>query len=193
MTGRAKPPARPERIVLRDPRAIKALAHPARLAVLDELMAGRELTATDAAAVAGMSPSAMSYHLRELAKWSIIRPAVSGDGRERRWRMAEGGFAIEPDQPQTAAAAGATLTARMLDRQREDVLDWFAHQDREQEWQQGTTIAISRLWLTAPEAEALSQALLAAVERLPHRTREDHPAAARAVSIGVVVVPEKDR
>ena len=52
--------------MLTDPRAIKALAHPARLAVIDELFAGRQLTATECAEIAGLSPSAMSYHLRAL-------------------------------------------------------------------------------------------------------------------------------
>ena len=54
------------KVMLTDPRAIKALAHPARLAVIDELFAGRQLTATECAEIAGLSPSAMSYHLRAL-------------------------------------------------------------------------------------------------------------------------------
>ena len=61
-----------KQVVLSDPRAIKALAHPARLAVIDELFAGRELTATECAQVAGLSLSAMSYHLRALEKWGIV-------------------------------------------------------------------------------------------------------------------------
>jgi DNA-binding transcriptional ArsR family regulator len=63
------------RIVLSDPRAIRALAHPARLALLEALLAGEELTATEAASVTGLSPSATSYHLKALERWGIWRPA----------------------------------------------------------------------------------------------------------------------
>src|ERR1700709_2206920 len=75
---------------LTDPRAIRALAHPARLAVLDALTdVDKTITATQAAQLTGLSPSAMSYHLRALAKWGIVRVADGAadvDGRERRWR-----------------------------------------------------------------------------------------------------------
>ena len=63
---------------LRDARAIRALAHPARLAVMDALTGRATITATEAAEVAGLSPSAMSYHLRALAKWGIVREAEPG-------------------------------------------------------------------------------------------------------------------
>ena len=35
------------KIVLTDPRAIRALAHPARLAIIEALLPGEELTATE--------------------------------------------------------------------------------------------------------------------------------------------------
>ncbi len=74
---------------LSDPKAIRALAHPARLTVIEELYSGRELTATECADLAGLSPSAMSYHLRSLAKAGIVERAdATGDGRERPWRAA---------------------------------------------------------------------------------------------------------
>ena len=61
----ARPVASPdqETLHLRDPRDIRALAHPARLAILDALAAGDELTATECAALTALSPSATSYHL----------------------------------------------------------------------------------------------------------------------------------
>ena len=77
----AASPAPNEMVVLRDPRAIKALAHPARLAVIDEFFAGRRLTATECAEIAGLSASAMSYHLRALEKWGIIRRSEATRGR----------------------------------------------------------------------------------------------------------------
>ncbi|MEP6853466.1 MAG: winged helix-turn-helix domain-containing protein [bacterium] len=182
---------KPERVVLRDPASIKALAHPARLAVLDEFLKHRELTATECAAIAGLSPSAMSYHLRSLARWGIITPAGSPDGRERRWKLAPGGFAIIPDQPAASAAASTLLVSRLLERQRGAVLGWFADQAGETDWQDATVITTSAVMLTPAEAQAVGQVLIEAVEALPRRDTTDAPPGARSVLIGVTVVPEK--
>ncbi|HEU5265869.1 MAG TPA: helix-turn-helix domain-containing protein [Jatrophihabitans sp.] len=97
-----------------DPRAIKALAHPARLTVLDALADGDELTATECAAVASISPSAMSYHLRALEKWGFVqRAASSTDGRERPWRGVPGGWTVDAlPNAAAATAASASSTAR---------------------------------------------------------------------------------
>jgi DNA-binding transcriptional ArsR family regulator len=189
--GSAKP--RREPVVLRDPKAIKALAHPARLAVLEEFMAKRELTATECATIAGLSPSAMSYHLRSLAKWGIITPTDSDDGRERRWKMAEGGFLVEPDQPIASAAASVMIVSKILDRQRSDVLHFLNNQAREPvDWQDNLTISTSTYWLTADEARALGKTLMDAVDVFQDRTPEAHPDGARQLTLGIVVVPERD-
>ena len=67
---------------------MRALAHPARLAIMEHLNStGRRRTATECAEIVGLSPSATSYHLRELAKVGLIEEAPSrGDGRERVWQ-----------------------------------------------------------------------------------------------------------
>ena len=187
--------ARREPVILRDPKAIKALAHPARLAVLEEFMAKRELTATECADIAGLSPSAMSYHLRSLAKWGIITPTDSRDQRERRWKLAEGGFQVEPDQPIASAAASATLAARILDRQRADVLAFFNNQAAEPpDWRDAVTVSTSTFWLTADEAHALGKTVMDLVDELQHRAEGgNRPPDARATQIGIVIVPERER
>lgn len=79
-----------------DPKAIRALAHAARLEVISELYSSQvSRTATELAAQTGLTPSAMSYHLRALRKWGIVVPApTAGDARERRWKAAGTDFAI---------------------------------------------------------------------------------------------------
>ena len=79
-----------------DPKAIRALAHAARLEVISELYSTQvSRTATELAAQTGLTPSAMSYHLRAPQKWGIVEPAAtSGDARERRWRAAGTDFTI---------------------------------------------------------------------------------------------------
>ena len=183
--------SRREPVVLRDPRAIKALAHPARLAVLEEFMAKRQLTATECADIAGQSPSAMSYHLRSLAKWGIITRAESSDGRERRWKLVDGGFYLEPDQPIASAAASATLVARILDRQRADVLRFLNRQaDETPQWREALTVSTSTYWLTAAEAMALEKVITSVVDEYQDRTESDRPEDSRAMQIGVVIVPD---
>ena len=83
-------------VVITDPKAIRALAHSARLEVISELYATQvSHTATELAARTGLTPSAMSYHLRALQKWGIVAPAENaGDARERRWKAAGNDFTI---------------------------------------------------------------------------------------------------
>lgn len=88
---------RPEKTVeITDPKAIRALAHAARLEVISELYESQlSRTATELAAQTGLTPSAMSYHLRALQKWGIVVPAeTTGDARERRWKAAGTDFNI---------------------------------------------------------------------------------------------------
>lgn len=79
-----------------DPKAIRALAHAARLEVISELYSTQaSRTATELAAQTGLTPSAMSYHLRALQKWGIVVPApTAGDARERRWKAAGTDFTV---------------------------------------------------------------------------------------------------
>ncbi|WP_446666678.1 ArsR/SmtB family transcription factor [Flexivirga sp. B27] len=75
-------------LTLTDPRAIRVLAHEVRQQLMDELSGGEVLTATEAAKRCGITPSAMSYHLRAMERWGIVERVESADGRERPWRMA---------------------------------------------------------------------------------------------------------
>ncbi|MGW9414803.1 ArsR/SmtB family transcription factor [Arthrobacter cupressi] len=83
-------------VEITDPKAIRALAHAARLEVISELYESQlSRTATELAAQTGLTPSAMSYHLRALQKWGIVVPAeTTGDARERRWKAAGTEFNI---------------------------------------------------------------------------------------------------
>lgn len=89
---------RSEELVLTDPRAYRVLAHGVRRQLLDVLATVDQLTATQAAQEVGITPSAMSYHLRALEKWGIVeRVAASGDGREHPWRLAARNITFKTD------------------------------------------------------------------------------------------------
>jgi DNA-binding transcriptional ArsR family regulator len=72
----------------RDPRRLRAIAHPLRLRILDVMALCGPLTATEVAALVGHSPANCSWHLRQLARYGFITEAGDGSGRRRPWRMA---------------------------------------------------------------------------------------------------------
>lgn len=103
-------------LTLTDPRAIRALAHPARLAVVDRLFAGEVLTATECARGVGLSASAMSYHLRALEKWGVVERAPATDARERPWRARGTDLRLGPAGGLEVVAARNEVADLMLHR-----------------------------------------------------------------------------
>src|ERR1700723_3575892 len=124
---------------LTDPRMMRALAHQARIAIWAHLGLRGPATATECAEIAGLSPSACSYHLRTLARYGFVEEdlASAADGRERPWRARLIAFTLE-DRPDSSAgervasrllvenlrAAAEEIRARYLDRQYEYPADW---------------------------------------------------------------------
>ena len=94
---------------LTDPRAMRAMAHPVRLALMEALNHHGPLTATEAADHVGESPSNCSFHLRQLAKYGFVEEAEGGTGRQRPWRTVNVGmrFTDVQEDADTAMAAGA--------------------------------------------------------------------------------------
>lgn len=67
---------------------LKALASPIRRKILRYLDDHGQATSTTVAAALGESTGTTSYHLRLLARHSLIEEAGATDGRERWWRKA---------------------------------------------------------------------------------------------------------
>ena len=80
--------ARPD---LRDPRVLRAIAHPARNRILTELDASGPLRAADIAVRLGIPANQASFHLRQLAKFGLVEedPAAARDKRDRVWKATE--------------------------------------------------------------------------------------------------------
>ena len=122
--GEAPPGARGDdlpvdrgRLNLTDPKAIRALAHPVRWALLEALGQAGTLTATQASEMLGESPANCAFHLRTLAKYGFVEEAGGGRGRERPWRQTYDGMSwrARTDDPQASEAAEA-LEQVWLDR-----------------------------------------------------------------------------
>jgi DNA-binding transcriptional ArsR family regulator len=90
-----------------DARAMRALAHPVRLALLEALAHAGTLTATQASELLGESPANCAFHLRTLAKYGYVVEAGGGKGRERPWRRAHTMLQITTDQDDPSVAIAA--------------------------------------------------------------------------------------
>lgn len=176
-----------------DPKTIKALTHPARLVAIEELFAGRELTATEAAHLAGVSASAMSYHLRALERAGLIeRAAHGGDGRERPWRARGERMAVNSGGSAASLAATATLARSVVDRLRTELSQWLARsRDEDPVWREVSGVASARLWLTAEEAAEVDKVISALVDRFRGRGPGSTPGA-RPMHLAVLLFPSDD-
>ncbi|HEU5006952.1 MAG TPA: helix-turn-helix domain-containing protein [Jatrophihabitantaceae bacterium] len=187
---RTSPKRRPP-VVLTEAADIKALTHPARLAVIDEFFGGRELTATECAEIAQVSPSAMSYHLRALEKVGIIeRSDASGDGRQRPWRAAGSELVVKPSSAVAATAASAVLVGTALEAIRREVDAWVARdRDEPEDWRDVAMLASGRLWLTADELSAMIATIKEQGDQYRDRTASNRPEGSRRVRLGVQLFP----
>ena len=183
-------------LLLTHPQGLRAIAHPARAHAIDRLFDGDPLTATELAAELAISPSAMSYHLRELAKWGIVeRDEASGDGRERPWRAAGRGLSVQPESVTPGNRVIAqTWIARYLDRLVDRVgrlADDLAGDDGAPGRPRGSA-SYSALWLTEEERERLVEALDAVFrdQQPTHRTPRHHPEGARRYEAWTFVLPQ---
>jgi DNA-binding transcriptional ArsR family regulator len=90
-----------------DARAMRALAHPLRIALLEALVHTGTLTATQASELLGESPANCAFHLRTLGKYGYVVEAGGGKGRERPWRRAHTSLHITTEQEDPGAAVAA--------------------------------------------------------------------------------------
>ena len=202
MPADSKPPTRQvgtrteNTLHLRDPRDIRALAHPARMAIVDALASGDELTATECAELTGLSPSATAYHLKFLERYGFAEPAPArDDGRERPWRATDRGPLVDIDTSTPAgAAAAAAVGLAYLDRSRSIAEAFVASAHAEpRDWQDVTRLSNSDLWLTVEETRKVNADLAAVLEPYRGRTRADRPDGARRLRIMNMVVPHRRR
>ena len=182
------------KIVLSDPRAIRALAHPARLAIIEALFSGDELTATECAALTGLSPSATSYHLKALERWGIVEAGQPrADGRDRPWKAKGRSIEVSSQVPRGTVLAESAVLETFLDRNRALVGEFLDHQASEPpEWRDAAELASSDYWLTAEELAEVSQALRSVLQPYADRRRGSRPDKSRRVRVMRLIVPRTE-
>jgi predicted transcriptional regulator len=156
------------RLNLTDPKAIRALAHPVRWALLEALGQAGTLTATQASEMLGESPANCAFHLRTLAKYGFVEEAGGGRGRERPWRQSYDGMSwrTRTDDPQASQAA-EMLDQVWLDRSLTRARRGLTQMAR---WPKGLEDSLgattSRLYVTPAEADEVYTEISAVFERL---------------------------
>ena len=180
-------------IALTDPHMMRALAHPARIAIWQHLGLEGPATATECAAVAGLSPSACSYHLRTLAKYGFVEEdrLHSADGRERPWRAKIVAFhVLDGPGPPAVRDAARLLNASVL-ASVEELRE--SYRDREsqypEEWQAALGANYDVMHVTPDELNHLRLRLIELFGEYRRLSRDERPPGARRVQVAVDLVP----
>lgn len=99
------------------PEALKALAHPLRIRILDELSMYGPLTASGLGERLGESSGATSYHLRQLEKHGLVREVADrGTARERWWERRPGSIST-PEPHEFPAGSAERLASQLIENE----------------------------------------------------------------------------
>jgi Helix-turn-helix domain len=182
-----------EPLRLTDPKAMRALAHPVRMALLDLLGVAGTLTATQASEVLGESPANCAFHLRTLAKYGFVGEAGGGRGRERPWTRTRRTISIsstQQDDPQAAVAAGA-LGSVYFERWVERARRVFGSHERLPGWERATRMSRSAVFMTAEEADQMGREIQDIIDRYEARERDpsQRPAGTLPVEVATFISP----
>ena len=158
-------------LALSDPRALRALAHPTRLALIGLVRREGALTATQAARRLGETPQRCTFHFTQLAKYGFVEEAPGGHGRERPWRAtaARTSWPSAPEGPEMAAAA-SLVESVLAERYFEELMTWLECKPVESAaWQEAAQFGDSLLQVTAAELGDLGGQIAELVERFEER------------------------
>ena len=185
-----------QRRTIKDPAALKALAHPLRMDLLDALVAKGPRTATELAEEIGSSPSNCSWHLRKLAEHGFVSEVAGATGRARPWQAATAGLSWdEADEAPETRAAGLGLTEVLLSRELQRLLRAQQSLHLEPpEWRQASTVVQSATWMTAEEAREVSERLAELLMTYAERAHDPalRPDGSRQVSMVGWLTPRPD-
>jgi DNA-binding transcriptional ArsR family regulator len=182
-----------EVLELTDPRAMRALAHPVRLAILELLHEHGTANATECAREVGESPQACSYHLRALAKWGLVRNVESSDGRETRWEPAARAIRFSTAMQRTPGFAGAAaaLKTTVLERDERITADFLAREhELPDEWRDAASLSSGLCHVTAEELKEITRRVHEVTKEFAARTTTDRPDGARRVDVIFRAIPE---
>ena len=203
-TSPEEPPERPDResarsespaqripgksIKLTDPETMRALAHPARIALWQHLLLEGPATATECSPFAALSPSACSYHLRQLARFGFVEQdqEAAATGRERPWRAVVSSTTIEDLDDPVAEMAARLLNSSLDEHWREARRRYLAHEENyPADWRRAAGGDQTVLYATADELARLRDQIRELYVPLIRLSGQERPAGAQPVQ-GVI-------
>jgi hypothetical protein len=192
--GQSSPGHPADHVELTDPRALRAYAHPIRLALLTLLRRDGPRTATQAAAAIGESVASCSFHLRQLARYGLVEEVPTTGGRAKPWRATARytSWRADGDDPELAAAAAA-LEHSVLDHYYRAAAAWLDRRASEPPaWRRAGQLSDDLVYVTADEANDLNARIAALLgEFAPRADAPDRrPPGSRPVHVITLVVPQ---
>lgn len=196
----AKRASRPTRVArdaepraLTDPREMRALAHPVRLALLEALTREGPLTATEAAEIVDESPANCSFHLRTLAKYGFVEEADGGTGRARPWRRVALGQSFSEEQADAATSLAASALSDVAHERTFKRIELYrAHRELfPEEWRNNAFASDVLTYVTPDEMQEIANQLIDVLVQYRERTldRSKRPEGARPVQLAVFGTP----
>jgi DNA-binding transcriptional ArsR family regulator len=179
---------------LSDTGAMRALAHPGRVRLLEELMVTGPATATQLSERVGESPANCSWHLRQLARYGFVEEAGGGTGRQRPWRVvAEAHGWGEDDSDAELNVIGDGVADLLLDREVAALREWLRwRRTEDSRWRAASAVIHSVTWLTVEELTGFNAQVAELLNR--YVDRQDparRPAGARPVRLTAWGVPAR--
>lgn len=158
-----------------DAAAMKAFAHPLRMAMYDYLSDHGSATATMLAKHTGESTGQTSYHLRQLERHGLVADdPAKGTGRERWWKAL--GFSmrgLDLAKDSETRPAVETMLRNQVSKQAQSIAAWFQRAESEDpQWAQASFNNQAALTLALDEAAELRSALLGALQPFVDRSKQ---------------------
>jgi predicted ArsR family transcriptional regulator len=166
--------------------------------MLRRLQADGPATATECARIAGVTPSAASYHLRQLARYGFVGPAPSrGDRRERIWQSLIRGYRIDEVESDGPAMLEAELELQRATAESSDDLlhRWLARLPHEPlAWRAASMIGTKTIRANAHELGTLFERIAELIHPYlaNRRTAAEAPADARLIHVDLRMFPWED-
>ncbi|WP_327367681.1 ArsR/SmtB family transcription factor [Streptomyces sp. NBC_01217] len=172
-------PADDPKLLNIDARALRGLAHPLRIRLLNTLREFGPATASGLADRLGESSGATSYHLRQLASYGFVEDDPKlGKGRERWWRALHSGSTFDPRiiqdaDPEVRGAMNfvlheiATTHAQELNTWLGTMHDWSS------EWNESWNLSDFKIRLTPELSRELADRIHDLVNSYRGRVPED--------------------
>jgi DNA-binding transcriptional ArsR family regulator len=183
----AEPPVNPVGdLELTDPQAMRALARPGRLALLDRLRREGEATAARLASDGAESPAEIEEHLGELERHGLVSRSAGG------WSAAGKGFVFEVPEDPVGQAAARELSNVMLLHYVDLPKRWVAEAEPrlELDWVRAAGLLNARVRITAEELREIQDQLERLLEPVIARGPDEVPDNAAPVRILSYFLPE---